>query len=427
MRKSLIVAQSEFGTLVRSKAFLIGIILLPVVMGGSFLLARMTRDATDDRERRFAIVDPTGVLGRAVAETVKAMNTFDGEERTALIPVEVASTGRGIEDLRVELSEKVRRQELFAFVEIPEGILDPQSGQQVRYYSNHPSYTLLPRRIRQATSRVVEYVRFQRAGVDPQLVAKLTVPLRVEELGLVDRDKSGQVRSAQRVDVIRSQGVPFAFLMLMFITLMSSAPQLLNSVIEEKMSRIAEVLIGSVSPFELMMGKLAGGAAVCALLAFIYVGGALGMASYWGFRDAVAPGQLAWFAFFLLMAVVLFGSVFIAVGAACTDLKDSQNLMTPVMLLLMLPMITAGSVLRAPDGMLSTVLSLVPTATPFLMMVRISIPPGPPAWQVALSAVLVLATVAFFVWAAGRIFRTGLLMQGKSASLAEIVRWVRAG
>ena len=208
---------------------------------------------------------------------------------------------------------------------------------------------------------------------------------------------------------------------------MSSAPQLLNSVIEEKMSRVSEVLIGSVTPFELMMGKLVGGAAVCVLLATIYVVGALGVANYWGYGDAVAPSQLAWFAFFLVMAVLLFGSIFVAVGAACTDLKDSQNLMTPVMLIMMLPMITAGSILRAPDGMVATVLSLIPTATPFLMMLRISMHPGPPAWQVALSAVFVLATVLFCVWAAGRIFRTGLLMQGKSASLSEMIRWVRQG
>ena len=256
---------------------------------------------------------------------------------------------------------------------------------------------------------------------------RLTAPVRVDQLGLVARDASGRTAAAKQVDRARAQGVPFVFLILMFLTIMSSAPQLLNSVIEEKMSRVSEVLIGSVTPFELMMGKLVGGAAVCVLLATIYVVGALGVANYWGYGDAVSPSQLAWFAFFLVMAVMLFGSIFVAVGAACTDLKDSQNLMTPVMLIMMLPMITAGSILRAPDGMVATVLSLIPTATPFLMMLRISMHPGPPAWQVALSAVFVLATVLFCVWAAGRIFRTGLLMQGKSASLSEMIRWVRQG
>jgi ABC-2 type transport system permease protein len=122
----------------------------------------------------------------------------------------------------------------------------------------------------------------------------------------------------------------------------------------------------------------------------------------------------------------MFGSIFIAIGAACTDLKDSQNMATPAMLIVALPLFTWMVVLRAPDGTAATMLSLIPTATPFLMLLRISLAPGPPAWQIALGIVLTLATVVLFVWAAGKIFRAGLLMQGKSASLGEMLRWVRA-
>jgi ABC-2 type transport system permease protein len=426
MQKILIVAQSEFGTLVRSKAFVIGIILVPVVMAGSILLQRATRNASDETERKFAIIDHTGLVAPTLSEAARAY-TVEGQKGPRFVPLEVDARGRNIEDLRLELSDRVRKRELFAFVEIPAEVLVPNSRTDVLYYSDHPSHVTLPQWLRGAIGRVVEQVRFQRAGVDPALVARLTAPVRVDQLGLVARDASGRAEAARQVNRVRAQGVPFAFLVLMFITIMSSAPQLLNTVIEEKMSRISEVLIGSVTPFQLMMGKLLGGAGVCVLLALIYVSGALAVAQYWGVADAVAPWQLAWFAFFLLMAVLLFGSIFVAVGAACNDLKDSQNLMTPVMLIMMLPMITAGSILRAPDGMVATVLSLIPTATPFLMMLRISMQPGPPAWQVGLSAVFVAATVLLFVWAAGRIFRTGLLMQGKSASLSEMIRWVRAG
>ena len=428
MNKILIVAQSEFATLVRSKAFVIGIILLPVVMAGSVLLQRATRNATDDKERSFAIIDHTGVLAPALVQVASVQGkTPDGLPAPRFKPVPVDLAGRNLDDVRLELSEKVRKEQLFAFVELPADILDPASKSEVLYYSDHPSYVALPQWIRTSVSRIVELVRLQRAGVDPVLVTRLTSPIRVNQLGLLDRNASGDVEAAKQVDRARATVVPFAFLVLMFITIMSSAPPLLNSVIEEKMSRISEVLVGSVTPFELMMGKLLGGAAVCALLAFIYVSGALSVAKYWGYGDAVSPSQLAWFAFFLIIAVVLFGSIFVAVGAACNDLKDSQNLMTPVMLFLMLPMITAGAVLRAPDGMISTILSMIPTATPFLMMLRISMHPGPPVWQIGVSVVLVLATTLLFVWAAGRIFRTGLLMQGKSASIAEILRWVRAG
>jgi len=141
----------------------------------------------------------------------------------------------------------------------------------------------------------------------------------------------------------------------------------------------------------------------------------------------VTPAMLAWFALFLALAVMIFGSIFVAIGAACTDLKDSQNMMMPVMLLIMLPMLTWGAVMRAPDGMMALGLSLVPTAAPFLMMLRIALQPGPPLWQILLSVAIMAAFSVLSVWAAGKIFRTGLLMQGKSATISEMIRWVRAG
>ncbi len=102
-------------------------------------------------------------------------------------------------------------------------------------------------------------------------------------------------------------------------------------------------------------------------------------------------------------------------------------MMTPVMLFMMVPVFTWGAVLRAPDSPLAVGLSLLPTAAPFLMLLRIALQPGPPAWQVALSLTLTALATAGTVWAAGRIFRTGILMQGKSASLREMLRWVKAG
>jgi len=249
----------------------------------------------------------------------------------------------------------------------------------------------------------------------------------IDERGLFERGSSGGVKAAEEVSVARAIGIPLAALVLMYMTIMTSAPQLLNSVIEEKMSRISEVLVGSITPFELMMGKLMGGAAASTLLSVIYIAGGLIVAQYWGgYATAITPAIVGWFLLFLMLSLCIFGSIFIAIGAACNDLKDSQNMMTPVMLLVMVPVFTAGSVMRAPDGTLATILSLVPTAAPFLMLLRISLQPGPPLWQIVLSLTLMAGTALTVVWAAGKIFRTGLLMQGKSATFAEMFRWVMA-
>jgi ABC-2 type transport system permease protein len=435
MPKTLIVAQSEFATLVRSKAFIVSIVLMPVVMVLSVVLMRATKNATDGKDRTFAVVDYTGALGEPLVAVAQVLNAGSGDlvdpqaPRTTprFIAVEVKPDGRAPDDLRLELSDRVRREELFAFVELPENLLDPDAKAQIRYYSNHPSYNALPIWLRATVNGIVLNERFRRASIDRALVARLTRQAPVENLGLFERDTVGSVKQAEEVDQVRAQGVPLAMLVLMYITVMSSAPQLLNSVIEEKMSRISEVLMGAITPFQLMMGKLIGSVGVSVLLAAIYIAGGLVVAQYWGgYASAVTPGALAWFTLFLVMAGLIFGSIFIAIGAACNDLKDTQSMATPAMVLVMLPMFTWMSVLRAPDGMTAAVLSLVPTAAPFLMMLRISLRPGPPAWQIALSIALMAGTVVLAIWAAGKIFRTGLLMQGKSATMTEMLRWVRA-
>jgi ABC-2 type transport system permease protein len=122
----------------------------------------------------------------------------------------------------------------------------------------------------------------------------------------------------------------------------------------------------------------------------------------------------------------MFGAIFITIGAACSDIKDAQGMMTPAMLFLMLPWMTWFSIINAPESPVSVVLSLIPTSTPFLMLLRIAIPPGPPVWQIVLGVALTAITSWALVHAAGKVFRTGLLMQGKSATVGEMWKWVRA-
>jgi ABC-2 type transport system permease protein len=435
MQKTLIVAQSEFATLVRSKAFIVSVVLMPVIMAVSVVLVRATKNATDGKDRIFAVVDYSGGIAPQLSAVAGMYNaSAPGLAEAGLvrkgprfIPIEIKPGGRSPEELRLELSDRVRKQELFAFVEVPADIMDPGAGARIRYYSDHPSYNALPDFLKLAANGVVLTERFRRASVARALVVRHMKLAPIDELGLFERAVDGHVKEAETVGAARAFIVPLAVLMLMYITVMSSAPQLLNSVIEEKMSRISEVLIGSITPFQLMMGKLIGGAGASMVLAAIYIAGGLAVAQYWGgYASAVTPGLIGWFLLFLVMALFIFGSLFVAIGAACSDLKDSQNMMTPVMLLIMLPVFTSPTVLRAPDGMTSTVLSLIPTAAPFLMMLRISLQPGPPLWQIVVSVAMMAGTVLMVVWGAGKIFRTGLLMQGKSATIAEVLRWVTA-
>ncbi len=201
----------------------------------------------------------------------------------------------------------------------------------------------------------------------------------------------------------------------------------MNSVIEEKLSRTNEVMLGSVSPFEFMAGKLLGTVGVSLIVASVYLAAMYAIARNSGYADVVQPRLLASFVLYTILGALLFGAIFVAIGAACTDLKDTQTLMMPVMMLLMLPVFVLSTIMRAPTGAFATIMSLVPILTPFLMLPLTTMSPGPPMWQQAAGIALTVATTVLVVWAAGRIFRVGLLAQGKSASIGEMIRWVRTG
>ena len=433
MSRILIVATAEFMSLVRTKAFLIGVLLMPIFMLGTIVFQRVTERRLDTTTRTFAVVDHTGGVYPVLAAAVEQWNAQavgpDGVQRAPrLVARAVNPAGRNLDALRLDLSEQVRREELFAFVEIPREALDPdlKPPAQVQYHSDHPSYETLPRFLDAAIGRAVLAIRFRAVALDPREIDRLTRPPRLGSLGLFERDASGGLKAAEQIDRVRSIAVPGVFLALMFLVVMTSSPQLLNSVMEEKMSRISEVIISSITPFQLMMGKLLGSAAVSIVLAVVYLLGAYRAAAYWGYADALTPAMVGWFMLYLVCAVLMFGSIFVSIGAACSDFKDAQSMMTPAMLIVMLPIFVWTSVLRAPDSALSVGMSLFPPATPFLMLLRLALRPSPPMWQVLLSVVLVLASVVVAVWAAGKIFRTGILMHGKSATVGEMLRWVRA-
>lgn len=424
MRKIAVVAGAEFAHAIRSKAFIISVLLMPVLMGGSILIQRLAQKHADTSDRRFAVLDHTGALAAPLTARAEERNRLIGRVTSRFVPEVVVADGRSLDELRVELSDRVRRKQLFAFVEIPADALADGADARLRYHSNNPTYEDLRLWLDVTINDLIRHRRFADAGVDAALVQRLERRVASEHLGLWTRAPDGTVRQAEKVDRVRTFAVPIALMMIVFMVVMTGAPQLLNSVIEEKMSRISEVMLGSISPFEFMMGKLVGSAGTSLLLATIYVGGGVAALGATGHVDALPRALLPWFVLYTVLAVFLYGSLYIAVGAACTDLKDAQSMMVPVMLLSILPMFVMEAVVKAPTSGLAVGASLFPPATPFLMLLRQSLHPPPALWQVVAGVPLTLATTVACVWAAGRIFRIGVLMQGKSANYREMLRWV---
>jgi ABC-2 type transport system permease protein len=443
LRKVWIVASTEFGSAIRTKSFILGIVFLPVITGLSVLIQLFIAKSVDTRPRTIAVVDGTGVLTTSLERAAAAFNsqTVDAagkavRPRIMVVREEARTKGEVDPAQKLELSDSVRQGKLDAFVVIPPGAIDVPSSSALaapvlEFHSDNPSDDLLRNWLTASVSGEVRSQRFRSAGIDQSIADRIGQPLAVDNLGLFERDtfaKDGEVgiKPAQKVDPIRTFVVPAVLMFAMFFVIMTSSPQLLNSVLEEKMSKISEVLLGSLTPFELMLGKLLGNALVAVVLAVLYLGSGYAVAAYYGYADMVSPALFFALGVFLFVAILLFGSLYMAVGAACNELKDAQSLMMPVMMVSMLPAFVWMAVLKSPSSPLAIGLTLFPTATPFLMLMRLALRPAPPFWQVSLSIVLATVTAFFCVWAAAKIFRIGLLMQGKAPSFRELARWVVA-
>lgn len=430
MARVLIIAQTELLALARTKFFIASLILMPLFMMALVTFMEYAGDAVDQDDRRFAVLDQTGVLYEPLARAADARNQESGPggARTGprFLPERVDQPGVSRDELVLALSERVKRKEVFAFVEIPADVLDAGTTTGIRYFSEQTAYEGLSRWLRATLEDEIVKRRFDRAGIDEALVARLTAHPTLSEFALVERNAAGGVTVEREVDEIEQFGVPFFFLLLMFMSVMTIAQHLINSVIEEKMSKISEVLLGSVSAFQLLAGKLLGVVGVSLALSIVYLAGGIYAVYSFGRSDLVDPALIAWFLVFLVSAALMFGSLFLALSSACSDLKDAQSMLQPAMLLVIFAYIASFLVIRAPDSTMAVVLSFVPPVTPFAMILRLALPPGPPLWQLVLSVALLVGMTVLVVWAAGRIFRVGLLMQGKPPNLPELYRWIRA-
>jgi ABC-type Na+ efflux pump permease subunit len=447
MDKIKVIAATEFAASVRSKAFLISLLLLPVLTGGSILLQTVVAGRLDTKPRRFAVIDHTGavypvikmaagawndvVSGKIKLEESQLPMSFGRRSRPAgarFEPELAKAQDQTDDELRLALSDRIRAGELVGFVEIPANVAEARSAlnAKIQYHTESANDETLQRFLDNVINMAIRERRLQAAGISPLIAKPLSLPVQTEALGLLARGPDGTIKPAEKVDFGRTFIVPAVLMFVVFLVVMTTTPQLINSVIEEKMSRISEVLLGSVSPFELMMGKMVGNAGMALVLGGVYISGSFAVAAYYGYADAASPGALVALVVFAALAVILYGAIFLAVGSACSEIKDAQSLLMPVMMLAMLPAFTWTVVMSNPNSPMSAGLSLIPTATPFLMLLRLLLNPAPPVWQVLLSLILTTLTTLAGVWVSAKIFRTGILMQGKTASFGEIVRWVLA-
>jgi ABC-2 type transport system permease protein len=439
LRKILLMAKRDYIESVRTKAFIIGLVVAPLLFGGGFLGVAILKKRPDLRDKRIAVLDRTGLVAPVLARAAAEKNAKEAYDRVthaqtdALYVLEsVAPMPGNAEEQRLALSDRVRRRDLFAFLEIfPQALHPGQEAKpampRVAYYTNAGGIDATRSWLREPLNRAVRSVQLTQLGVDGGHFEDLLTSVSIDPLSLLTRDaKTGALRQAKKKDEIAEFAAPFGMVMLLTMIVMVGTAPMLSAVTEDKNQRIFEMLLGLASPMELMAARVLAALGRSLTSSAFYIFGAVLVLQGMAMMGAVPLHLLPWFFIYLLAHVTMLSSFAAALGAACNSPQDAQNLAVVLVAPVMIPFFVMMPVMTAPNGGMATVMSLFPPFTPVLMLLRQCMPVGVPAWQpwVGLAGILLWTVVG--TWVAARIFRVGILMQGQPPKLSEIIRWAWA-
>jgi len=327
-----------------------------------------------------------------------------------------------------QLEERLQRGELFAYFVV--GSKPTESLKDFRYFSKNVTDSDLRSWYERAATKVVQDLRIADAKIARDVALRIKEEVRFQE---TKRDAEGRETAVTTAD--KGAGwAPMAFVYLLWIAVFTAAQMLLTNTVEEKSNRIIEVLLSSVSPLQLMSGKIWGIAAtgltltvswvICALVGVWAAEQLMPGVDLQSLAAARDPLYLASFIVYFFFGYLLYAAILVGIGSVCNSLKEAQNLLQPVFILLIVPLISMMFVVQEPNGLVAKVLSYIPLFTPFTMMNRAGGPPE--VYEYVITTILLVVSVWIAFRAAGKVFRVGVLMTGNPPKLKEILGWLRA-
>ena len=434
-----LITQREYITRVKSKTFLLTTFITPIGFLLFFGLVAFIMSRGSDNQRNIVISDPSGLL----AGDLKLRDNISYEFSSSDLETLKQSYADGNSD---------------GVLYVPPVINDSISNYDVVFYSDERLGLDEIRSIESGIDKKMRAYKVAALNLDEEKIAMLRTDVDIDLQSVKDTEKEISTEST-KIGAIMGIGIAYIMFFLIFLY----GAQVMRSVMEEKINRIVEVLISSVKPFDLMMGKILGVGAVgltqiiawmiILLVGFLVAGSVLGfggdmpdvsqvpgmdqaeLASVMSEQQKLVNstmteiGKLNWWVilplliFYFLTGYLAYAALFAAVGSAVgEDINEAQSLTLPIMMPLMLAFYMGFSAMNAPNGSIGVWGSIIPLTSSIVMPVRL--PVEPPVWQILLSVVLLIAFVLAMVWLAAKIYRVGILMYGKKASFKELGKWI---
>jgi len=420
MRKVWLIVKREYVTRVRTKGFVIGTLIVPLIGIGSIMLVAFVARHQSDRSTRIAIVDNAGGLAEPAARSLSGAHAPGRPEFTV---VESIDRPPSLEDVERGLRARINAGGLDAYLVIPQDL-----SQSFELHTKNPGNFALIGPLTVAVNQTLIEARLRARGIDVGDVSEFARSANLEVIKVTS--------SGETVERGQTIGIAIGLVLLLYMSLLLYGVTTMRSVLEEKSTRTMEVLISSVRPFQLLAGKILGVAGVAFTQFLIWIVslgllvsyGAV-MAAMFNPESSYSPihvpiSLLVWIGVFFVIGYFIYSSMFAAIGAACSTEQDAAQLQWIAMGPLVFTIMIYWTVLSDPSSKMSLILSEIPFFAPVLMPLRISVQ-APPFWQPALSVALLLLTTVGVIYCSSRIYRVGVLVYGKRPTVPELVRWLR--
>jgi ABC-2 type transport system permease protein len=414
MTKALTVARWEYLEKMKSKAFLISLILMPIIMIGMVVIPSLLAARPDTESRVVGIIDQTGELAQPVSERLSERYKLSNGKPNYIVTV--LASGRTIDVAQVmkAADKMVTRKEMEGYAILRESVFRDST---LEYRSQNVANFSLMERLTRIITEVITEKKLSEQGFDPQLIRRLTVSIELKTTRLKE---GGETEEADFGKVFFGA---YIFMMMMFFPVLTSGQLLVRSLLEEKSNRVAEVLMSSCSANELLVGKIVGLSGLG--LTQIALWGVIGLAISLQFAlTLISLTNALLLLLYFVFGYLLAASIFVGAGAPLTTEQEAQQMTSYLVLIFIMPIVLAFPVIQNPDSTLAKVLTFIPIVTPTMMALRIPIQ-TPPVLEIILSLVLLAGSAVAAMWAAGKIFRIGMLTYGRRPSLGELIRWVR--
>src|SRR6185503_7686104 len=431
MKKVLIIIKREYLVRVRTRAFMIGTIISPLLMLALIALPIFfaTRGGGD---RRVTVLDQTGDpdMFAAIKRSLEARGEGDDElnrrdpgvgRTNYTLTQRIVPAGEDLQAVELQYQQQAAQDPNLTYLVLRPGSAEPL---EVEYFAKNTSDFSIGT-LERAINDAVSTLRLKRAGLNSAQIAAYTRRIEMKRNKITS---SGGVEEGGRADFV----VAFIMLFFIYMTVLLYGLAVMRGVIEEKQSRIVEVLVSSVRPTQMMLGKVIGIGTVALTQVGVWALSALLLTTFgvsvFASRGLTMPNVpislLIYFVVYFVLGYFLFATLYALVGSIVSSEDEAQQAQIPVTILLIVPMMIFNMIMANPTSNASIVLSMIPFFAPTLMMMRIAVV-NPPLWQILLSMLIMAASILGCVWVAARIYRVGILMYGKRPSIAELGRWLR--